>query len=110
MFSVNQMSVYHTLIEAYGVIRNSTSDQIKAKWLNKDEKYTLRSITNNDLKIPDKPKCIGFTYTGSKLFNKLSSNIKETATPNTFKTLFEYCQDTAQTLSRHCADTIKTLS
>ena len=86
-FSVNQMAVYHTLIEAYGVIRNSTSDQIKAKWLNKNEKYTLRSITNNALKIPDKPKCIGFTYTGSKLFNKLPSNIKETETPKLFKIL-----------------------
>ena len=31
--------------------------------------YALRSITNKDLKVPEKPKlkCMGFTYNGAKL-------------------------------------------
>ena len=32
MFSVNQMCVYHTLLETYNIIRNSASEQIKMKW------------------------------------------------------------------------------
>ena len=54
MMSVNQMAVYHTLLEAFNVIKKS--NQIKMKWLNKCEtKYVLRSTTKNDLAIPDKP-------------------------------------------------------
>ena len=90
MMSVNQMSVYHTLLEAHNVIKNSSSNQIKLKWSNKHEnKYCLRSETNNDQKIPEKPisKCTGFSYTGAKLFNKLPSDIKEITNSNTFKSL-----------------------
>ena len=38
-----------------------------------EKKYALRSITNKDLKVPEKPKlkCMGFTYYGAKLFNML---------------------------------------
>ena len=88
MMSINQMNVYHTILEAYNVVRNSSSEQIKMKWENKHEnKYLPRSGTTNELKIPDKPmkKCTGFTYSGAKLFNKLPGNIKETLNPNTFK-------------------------
>ena len=44
MMSINQMSVYHTLIETYNVIRNSSSDHLKEKLLPKaDNKgYGLR--------------------------------------------------------------------
>ena len=46
-------------------------------------KYSLRSITNNDLKVPRKPKlkCLGFTYNGAKLLPQM----RETQNPNTFK-------------------------
>ena len=90
MFSVNQMNVYHTILETYNVIRNSSSEQIKKKWETKlDTNYLLRSVTTKNLKIPDKPlkKCSGFSYNGSKLFNKLPCNIKETSNPETFKAL-----------------------
>ena len=41
MFSVNQMAVYHTLLESYNVIKNSTSEQIKTEWEYKCEtKYS----------------------------------------------------------------------
>ena len=88
MMSVNQMAVYHTIIEAYNLIKNSTSEQIKRKWEEKcDTKYSLRSLTKNDLKIPEKPKikCTGFTYYGSKLFNKLPCSIRETMNISSFK-------------------------
>ena len=90
MMSVNQMNIYHTIIEAYNVIKNSSSEQIKTKWeSNQKNKYLLRSVSKKDLKIPDKPmkKCSGFSYYGSKLFNKLPTNIKETSNPYKFKTL-----------------------
>ena len=32
---VNQMAIYHTVLEAHNVIKNAASDQIKTKWLNK---------------------------------------------------------------------------
>ena len=50
MFSVNQMCVYHTLLETYNIIRNSASEQIKMKWTDISEKnYFMRSTTKNDL-------------------------------------------------------------
>ena len=92
MMSVNQMAVYHTLLEAFNVIRNSSSELIQSKWIQtQTENYTLRSISKNDLKIPEKPKtrCIGFTYSGAKLFNSLPSNVKEAKNVNVFKNLIK---------------------
>ena len=92
MMSVNQLSIYHTLIEAYNIIRNAASDQIKTKWTEKCEnEYFLRSEDRNDLFVPRKPrlKCRGFTYFGAKLFNKLPKNIRENNNPNTFKSLIK---------------------
>ena len=79
MMSVNQMCNYHTILEAYNVMKNSSSEQIKMKWSNRlENRYLLRSETNNDLKIPEKPmsKCIGFSYYGAKLYNKLPCDIR----------------------------------
>ena len=92
MFSVNQMCIYHTLIEAYNVIRYSSSESIKKKWDHKNEtKYSLRSETRNNPQIPEKPmkKCAGFTYFGAKIFKKLPCNIKETLNPCTYKALIK---------------------
>ena len=36
MMSINQMCVYHTILEAYNVIRNSSSECIKRKWDSKN--------------------------------------------------------------------------
>ena len=90
MMSVNQMSVYHTLMEAYNIMKHSSSEQIHMKWTNiGDKKHSLRNITNNDLKVPEKPKlkCMGFTYNGAKLFNMLPLQIRETQNPDSFKTM-----------------------
>ena len=90
MMSVNQISVYHTLLEAYNIMRNSASVQIQMKWTNTNEnKYSLRSNTRKDLKVPEKPriKSFSFTYYGSRLYNKLPKDLRETPNPHTFKTL-----------------------
>ena len=92
MFSVNQMCIYHTLLETYNVIRYSSSENIKRKWdQTKENKYLLRSETRNDLKIPEKPmkKCTGFSYSGAKIFNRLPCNIKETLNQCTYKALIK---------------------
>ena len=51
-------------------MRYSSSEQIHRKWTNiSEKKYSLRSITNKDLKVPEKPmlKCLGFTYNGHSM-------------------------------------------
>ena len=50
-----------------------------------------RSITNKNLKVPEKPKlkCMGFTYNEAKLFNMLPTQMRETKDPNTFKTMMK---------------------
>ena len=88
MMSVNQMCIYHTLLEAHNVVRNSSSEQIKLKWERKNENNRiLRSDTRNDTKVPKKPKnkCKGFTYFGSKLLNYVPCDIKETKNSSDFK-------------------------
>ena len=56
------------------------------KWTIIEKKYALRSITNKDLKVPEKPKlkCLGFTYNGAKLFNMLPPQMRETKDPNMY--------------------------
>ena len=90
MMSVNQMCIYHILMETYNIMSKSSSEQIQMKWSDiKEKKYSLRSISRNDLKIPEKPRtnCTGFSYCGAKLFNILPREIRETPNLNTFKTL-----------------------
>ena len=69
MMSVNQISVYHTLLEAYNVMRHLSSEQIHMKWKLIERKYALRSITKKSLNVPEKPKlkCLGFNLQWSKI-------------------------------------------
>jgi len=89
MMSVNQIAVYHTLLKAYNVMSHLSSEQIKMKWTIIEKKYALRSSTNKDLKVPEKPKlkCMGFTFNGAKLFNMLPPQMRQTKDTNTFKTM-----------------------
>ena len=91
MMSVNQITVYHTLLEAYNVMRHLSSEQIHMKWTIIEKKYALRSITNKDLKVQEKPKlkCLWFTYNGAKMFNMLPIQMKKTENSNTFKTMIK---------------------
>ena len=78
MMSVNQMAVYHIIMECNNIVRNSASEQIKSKWTNiNKEIYSLRSVQNEDLKVPDKPKLKsrGFTYHAAKLYNMLPKSV-----------------------------------
>ena len=88
MMSVNQMCVYHTVLEAYNIMKNSSSEKIQMKWSDTHEiKYSLRRITNNDLKIPEKTTTKCFSYTAAKQYNMLPKNLRENSNPKTFKTL-----------------------
>ena len=49
MMSVNQICVYHTLLEAFNVSRKASSEQVKAKWEHKNgETHFLRRKDNLD--------------------------------------------------------------
>ena len=87
--SVNQISVYHTLLEAYNVMRHLSSEQINMKWKLIERKYALRSATEKQLNVPKKPKlkCLGFTYNGAKLFNMLPIEMKKVEDPSAFKNM-----------------------
>ena len=88
MMSVNQMCVYHTALEAYNIMKKSSSEQILMKWTDTNEKkYCLRSIANNDLIVPEKPRIKYFSYNAAKLYNTMPKNLRETPNPKTFKTL-----------------------
>ena len=90
MMSVNQMTVYHYLLEGFNVMRNTSSEKIQMKWKdNNEKKYPLRNIVNNDVKVPMRPKskCMSFSYNGAKLMNMLPNYIRETLSPSNFKTL-----------------------
>ena len=94
MMSVNQMSIYHTILEMHNIMKNSSSEKILSKFTHK-QKHSLRKTANNDIrvphpkKVPEKTlkKCTGFSYCGPKLYNKLPREIKETNNLDIFKTL-----------------------
>ena len=89
MISVNQMTIYHTIIEVFNILYNNSSEQINKKYRHQD-RHSLRKNTNNFLWVPVtqlKRNCTGFTYYGAKIFNNLPNNIRETQDRNIFKTL-----------------------
>ena len=89
MMSVNQMSIYHTIMEVFNIIHNKSSEQISNKYSH-HERHSLRKNTNNFLRVPEKHehrKCTGFTYCGAKVFNRLPIKTRETKDRNIFKTL-----------------------
>ena len=88
MMSVNQMAIYHTLLETFNVLSKGSSEQLKNKWqYTTGEAYALRRKDKCDLKVPDKPlvSCTGFSYHAPKLFKQLPTNIKKITNPDSFK-------------------------
>ena len=88
MFSVNQMAVYHTLIEAFNVTRNSSSEQVKEKWVNDSGgTYSLRRMDNMSLKVPNRGRvdCTGFSYHAAKIFNMLPISSRNCTDSKSFK-------------------------
>ena len=57
--------------------------------------YTLRNISKNDLKVPNRPKsnCIGFNYNFPKLFNLLLKTLRKITTQNMLKTEIKMIED-----------------
>ena len=86
IMSVNQLSIYHTLIEAYNVVEKTSSEKIRRKIVNTQEGYSLRSTTNKDLIVPSKTRasCQGFSYFAAKLYNKIPTEIRN-AKENIYK-------------------------
>lgn len=87
MLSVNQMAVYHTVMEAYNITNKNASDQLQKKLNMHEGKHSERSAANNDLYVPEKPrkKCRGFSYIGPKLYNMVPKNVKDAKTTDDFK-------------------------
>ena len=81
MMSVNQLSVYHTLIETYNVVNKGSSKKIRDKMMNSGQEvaYTLRSRANGDLIVPHKTRLDsqGFSYLAAKLYNKVPKKIRD---------------------------------
>ena len=78
------------MLEAYNVVKNSSSEEIKMKWATKNvSNYYLRSEKKSEQKVPIKPlkSCEGFTYHAPKLFNLLPQSLRDTKSQNNFKTL-----------------------
>ena len=87
MLSVNQMSVYHTAMEAYNIINRTSSEQLQGKLSRHDGKHSERNNANNELYVPKKPlvKCTGFSYLGPKLYNMLTTEVKNAKSIDDFK-------------------------
>ena len=79
MVSVNQMTIYHTIMEVFNILYNNSSEQINKKYRHQD-RHSLKKNTNNFLWVPVtqlKRNCTGFTYYGAKIFNNLPNKIRE---------------------------------
>ena len=92
VFSINQLNCYHVLVEAYNIVQFKSVEELYNKLVPdqsemvEDNRQT-RSMTRGDLKVPAKPKekCIGFSWTSPKLWNKLPLQIRHTDSLNGFK-------------------------
>ena len=89
IMSVNQMTVYHIILEMFNILRKNSSEELKRKMLENSEcqSYNLRSNQNGNIRVLDPPKisCVGFSYLGPKTWNLLPSKIKTNTNANSFK-------------------------
>ena len=89
IMSVNQMSVYHMLLEMFNILNKNSSEELTRKMfkVEKCQNYNLRSNINGNMRIPDRPKksCVGFSYIGPKTWNLLPREIKTITIENKFK-------------------------
>ena len=56
MLSVNQMSVYHTVMEAYNITNRTASEQLQKILSWHEGKHSERSAANNELYVPKNPE------------------------------------------------------
>ena len=88
MLSVNQMSVYHTAMEAYNITYRTATEQLQRKLIGHEGRHSQRSAANNELYVPKEPRIqsTGFSYLGPKLYNMLTADIKNAKSIDDFKT------------------------
>ena len=87
MFSVNQLSVYHTAIEMFNIINKKSSMPLYEEMKMVHRGYSLRGLEDGKVNVPEKGKksCNGFHYMGPKLWNFLPAHIRKTTLKNIFK-------------------------
>ena len=88
MFSINQLTCYHVLLEAFNIVHYGSSDVILKKWLPQEERcYPLREKRRKDVKVivPDHVSCRGFAWYGAKMWNQLPVETRELTNPDSFK-------------------------
>ena len=87
MLSVNQMSVYHTVMEVFNITNRTASEQLQNKLIRHEGRHSDRSAANNELYVPKKARinCTGFSYLGPKLYNMLTTDIKSAKSIEDFK-------------------------
>ena len=88
MMSVNQLAVYHVGLEMFNIIVKSSAESLRDKVIMQEHpRYELRNRQNGQVNVPERPnkRCIGFSYTGPKLYNFLPEEIRKTNIPSQFK-------------------------
>ena len=84
--SVNQLSVYHIVMEMYNVIWRNSSTQLKRKMQKIEDPNETKQLRPR-LKISLRPssRCCGFSFIGSKIWNQTPIQIREETDPSIFK-------------------------
>ena len=91
MMSVNQLSTYHVVLEVYNVMYENSSSQLKYKMKPVQGYYKLRTEIDHkyrgELPVPERPSnnCVGFSYKGPTIWNKVPQDIRESTTKESFK-------------------------
>jgi hypothetical protein len=55
MLSENQMSVYHTVMEAYNITNKKASEQLQKKFNMHEGKRSERCAANKEMYVPENP-------------------------------------------------------
>ena len=88
MLSVNQLAVYHILLETFNILKKNSSPQIEEKIKPRERSnYNMRSFKKGNLNVIEKPKksCMGFTYISAKVWNLLPEEIRVEEKADPFK-------------------------
>ena len=87
MFSVNQLSVYHTAIEMFNIVNYKSSVPLYEELKMVPKGYSLRGLEEAKVQVPERGKksCNGFHYMGPKLWNFMPAHIRKTTIKNIFK-------------------------
>ena len=86
MFSVNQMNIYHVILEAFNIINYGSADKIQEKWMPKSSSnYSNRRSHNVTVPRVRHTSCQGFSWNGARLWNQLPESLKIITNADAFK-------------------------